>query len=60
MLEAGNSFDEVSAALNHCSPVVTARYYAHFKREKFSPTMRVALDVGKSRAGKTLPFKRPA
>ncbi len=36
------------------------RCYAHFKQEKFSPTMRMGLDVGKPKAGKTLRFKKPA
>ncbi len=45
LLEAGNTFDEVAAALGHSSPVVTGRYYAHFKRETFSGTMRLAVAI---------------
>lgn len=32
--------EEVSAALGHSSPVITQKYYNHFKRTSFSPTLR--------------------
>ena len=35
-LKAGVPLDEVSAAVGHSSPEVTARHYAHFVRKQFA------------------------
>lgn len=44
-LSRGASLDEVSEAVGHGSPVVTARHYAHFVRKSYSPTLRAGLDM---------------
>jgi integrase len=44
-LSRGASLDEVSAAVGHSSPVVTRRYYDHFVRDTFSPTLRAGLGL---------------
>jgi integrase len=54
-LKAGVPLDEVSGALGHSSPVVTARYYAHFIRKDYSRGMLAPLKLTKA---KVLPFKK--
>jgi len=44
-LASGASLDEVSGAVGHSSPVVTRRYYDHFIRRTFSPTLRAGLGL---------------
>jgi hypothetical protein len=39
-LKAGASFDEVSAAVSHSSPLVTKRFYDHYIRRTFSNALR--------------------
>jgi integrase len=57
LLEAGNSLDEVSHALNHSSPEVTKRNYDHFKRTSYSPTMRIGVGFkAPTDGGKVLPM----
>ena len=51
LLEAGNSLDEVSHALNHSSPEVTKRHYAHWERKSYSPTMRIGVGVKAAKKG---------
>jgi len=36
---------QVSGAVGHSSPAVTRRYYDHFIRRSFSPTLRAGLPV---------------
>lgn len=55
---AGASLDEVSAAVGHSSPVVTKRFYDHYVRRSFSPTLRAGL--GAQQAGTVVPIKRVA
>ena len=57
-LAAGASLDEVSAAVGHSSPTVTKRYYDHFIRKQFSPTLTRGLGLGAEQAGKVLPMKK--
>lgn len=45
-LSRGVPLDEVSAALGHSTPAVTARHYAHFIRKTFSPGMCAPLQPG--------------
>ena len=45
-LSRGATLDEVSSAVGHSSPVVTRRYYDHFVRKTFSPTMTKGLGLG--------------
>jgi len=60
-LAAGAALDEVSAAVGHSSPLVTRRYYDHFVRKSFSPTLRAGLGLGaKSKGAKVVPFQKPA
>jgi integrase len=42
-LKAGVPLDEVSAAIGHPSPDVTARHYAHFVRKSFAPGLRLPM-----------------
>jgi integrase len=42
-LKAGASLDEVSAAIGHADPTTTKRFYDHFVRKTFSPTLRQGL-----------------
>jgi integrase len=42
-LKAGVPLDEVSAAVGHSSPDVTARHYAHFVRKSFAPGLRLPM-----------------
>lgn len=61
LLEAGNSMDEVSAALNHSSVAVTERSYSHFKRTTYSPTMRMKISGGKlGKTARVVPMKKKA
>jgi integrase len=48
-LTRGASLDEVSSAVGHSSPGVTRRYYDHFVRRSFSPTLRAGLPAGPKR-----------
>jgi integrase len=45
-LTRGATLDEVSGAVGHSSPGVTRRYYDHFIRKTFSPTLRAGLPAG--------------
>lgn len=38
-LEGGASLDEVSSALGHSSPTITKKYYSHFVRQTWSPSV---------------------
>jgi len=58
-LAAGASLDEVSAAVGHSSPLVTRRFYDHFVRKSFSPTLRSGLGLGRETSGALLHFKKP-
>lgn len=57
-LTAGASLDEVSAAVGHSSPVVTRRFYDHFVRRSFSPTLRAGLGLGGDSDGVVVPFPK--
>jgi integrase len=50
-LKAGVPLDEVSAAVGHSSPDVTARHYAHFVRKAFAAGLRLPMQP------KTVPKK---
>jgi integrase len=54
-VDAGVPLDEVSQALGHSSPVVTARYYARFVRKTYSKAMVGGL---KLTTATVLPFKK--
>ncbi len=57
LLEGGNSMDEVSAALNHSSVVVTKRHYARWERSSYSPSMRLGVTVApRKEDAKTIPI----
>lgn len=60
-LSRGASLDEVSAAVGHSSPVVTKRFYDHYVRRSFSPTLRAGLGlVAKSvTGGQVVPMRKP-
>jgi integrase len=42
-LKAGVPLDEVSAAVGHSSPEITARHYAHFVRKQFALGLRLPM-----------------
>lgn len=42
-LQGGASLDEVSAALGHSNPAITKKYYSHFVRQAWSPSLTVGL-----------------
>ncbi len=42
-LKAGVPLDEVSAAVGHSTPAVTARHYAHFVRKTFAAGLRLPM-----------------
>jgi hypothetical protein len=50
-LVPGHRLDEVSAAVGHWSPVVTKRFYDHYVRRSFSPTLRAGLGLGAKHDG---------
>jgi integrase len=58
-LEQGVSLDEVSAAVGHSSPVVTQRYYNHFKRRSFSGQIRKGLGLGEVKQKKRTKDSEP-
>lgn len=57
-LARGASLDEVSAAVGHSSPIVTKRFYDHFLRKSFSPTLREGLGLGAVGGADITPIKR--
>lgn len=56
-LSRGASLDEVSAAVGHSSPIVTRRYYDHFVRQEFSPTLREGLGLGGGQTADVIPLR---
>jgi integrase len=54
----GASLDEISAAVGHSSPVVTRRYYDHFVRRSFSPSLRSGLGIGADAGGIVVAMKK--
>jgi integrase len=44
-LASGAGVDEISAALGHSSPAITAKHYLHFVRKTFSPILRAGLGL---------------
>jgi integrase len=56
-LSRGASLDEVSSAVGHSSPIVTRRYYDHFVRQEFSPTLREGLGLGGERPADIIPLR---
>jgi len=58
-LKGGAVLDEVSAAIGHSSPVVTRRYYDHYVRRTFSPTLRGGLGLGNTTSeAQIIPLRR--
>jgi len=47
-LKAGVSLDEVSAAVGHSTPAITARHYAHYVRKYFAEGLRLPMQPRKA------------
>lgn len=56
-LSRGASLDEVSAAVGHANVTTTRRYYDHFVRRTFSPTLTAGLGLGSPGDADVLPLK---
>lgn len=56
-LSRGASMDEVSAAVGHANITTTRRYYDHFERKTFSPTLTAGLGLGSPKDADVVPLK---